>query len=148
MDLRNVLKFHGGSVTPTAYLFQKKGRIAFEADDRKLGVDDVLDEAIEAGAEDVEADDSGSIVVWTEPSMTTSAIDTLGKSLNLKVESSDIIWDPNEDTMCPLEEGNAAQRLRDAIEALQDNSAVQGVYTNAAQGTLSDELWDEIQGQL
>lgn len=148
MDLRYLIKSHGGTVTPTSYLFQKKGRVAFEADERNLGVDDVLDEAIEAGAEDVETDENGSIVVWTEPSKTTAAAEALLNSLNLKVESSDIIWDPNEDTMVPMDDESAANKLRNFIEALQDNSEVQGVYANAAQGTLANEIWDEIEGRL
>lgn len=147
-DLRLLIKNHGGTVTPTSYLFQKKGRIAFEPDDRNLGVDDVLDEAIEAGAEDVELDEDGNIVVWTESNMTSSAGEALGKSLDLKVVSSDIIWDPNEDTKIPLEDEEAAIKLCNFIEALQDVSEVQGVYANVAQGALDDEMWDEVQEKL
>src|SRR4051812_39512229 len=65
MDLRLLIKNHGGTVTPTSYLFKKKGRLAFEADARKLSADDILDEAIEAGAEDVESDEDGSLIIWT-----------------------------------------------------------------------------------
>jgi transcriptional/translational regulatory protein YebC/TACO1 len=135
MDLRHLIKQHGGSVTPTNYLFQKKGRIAFEKDERNLGVDEVLDEAIEAGAEDVEADEDGTIIVWTEPNKTMSAADALQKSLNLKVESSDIIWDP-------------AKELSAFVQALQDNPNVQGVYANAAQGSLADDVWEDLQEKL
>lgn len=147
-DLRNLIRSHGGTVTPTSYLFQKKGRIAFESDERNLGVDDILDEAIEAGAEDVETDDDGNIVVWTEPSMVTSAAEALEKSMGLKVESSDIIWDANEDTKAPLENEETATKLRNLIDTLQDNPEIQGVYANASQGTLQDELWDELQERL
>jgi transcriptional/translational regulatory protein YebC/TACO1 len=148
MDLRHLVKVHGGSVTPTNYLFQKKGRIAFEKDERNLGVDEVLDEAIEAGAEDVEADEDGSIVVWTEPNKTMAAAEALQKSLNLKVESSDIIWDPNEVTKVPLESQDAVKALSAFVEALQDNPHVQGVYANAAQGGLADDIWEDLQVKL
>ena len=148
MDLRHLIKQHGGSVTPTNYLFQKKGRIAFEKDERNLGVDEVLDEAIEAGAEDVEADEDGTIIVWTEPNKTMSAADALQKSLNLKVESSDIIWGPNEDTQVPLESEDTAKELSAFVQALQDNPNVQGVYANAAQGSLADDVWEDLQEKL
>lgn len=148
MDLRHLIKQHGGSVTPTNYLFQKKGRVAFEKDERNLGVDEVLDEAIEAGAEDVEADEDGNIVVWTEPNKTMAAAEALQKSLNLKVESSDIIWDPNEETMVPLESEDAVQALSAFVGALQDNPHVQGVYANAAQGSLADDVWEGLQDKL
>jgi len=148
MDLRLLVKTHGGSVTPTSYLFQKKGRVAFERDERNLGVDDVLDEAIEAGAEDVETDEDGSIVVWTEPSKTMAAAEALQKSLNLKVESSDILWDPNEDTKVPLESEAAVKALSEFLEAVQDNPQVQGVYANVAQGSLADDVWEDLQSRL
>lgn len=148
MDIRNLIKRHGGNVTPTAYLFQKKGRIAFEKDERNLGIDEVLDEAIEAGAEDVEVDEDGSIVVWTEPNMTTSAAQALQKSLDLKVERSDIIWDANEDTKVALPDEPSAKSLAEFIEALQDNSEVQGIYANVMQGDIEDDLWADIQGGL
>jgi len=147
MDLRYIVKRHGGSVTPTGYLFQKKGRIAFEADETK-GVDDVLDDAIEAGAEDVEADEDGSIVVWTEPSQTTAAAEALLKSHGLKVESADILWDANEDTKVPLESEDAVTALSAFIAELRENSNVQGVYANVAQGSISDEVWEELQDKL
>ncbi len=150
MDLRHLVKVHGGNSTPTTYLFQKKGRVVFEADDRKIGVDEVLDDAIEAGAEDVETDEDGSIVVWTEPNKTTATAEALLKSHGLKVESADIIWDANEDTKVPLqaEASDAVKSLSALLEALQDNPNVQGVYANVAQGTLADDVWDELQGKL
>ncbi|KAJ5033418.1 uncharacterized protein L3040_008534 [Drepanopeziza brunnea f. sp. 'multigermtubi'] len=150
MDLRHLVKVHGGTVTPTTYLFQKRGRVAFSADDGKTSVDDVLDDAIEAGAEDVEADDDGGIVVWTEPNRTTAAANALHKSHGLKVESADIIWDANEDTKVPLdgEHMDAVKGLSALLDALQDNPNVQGVYANAAQGSLTDEVWEELVGKL
>jgi transcriptional/translational regulatory protein YebC/TACO1 len=147
-DLRVLIKSYGGSVTPTNYLFQRKGRVLFEKDERNLGVDEVLDEAIEAGAEDIETDEDGSIVVWTEPNKTLAAADALQKSLNLKVESSDIIWDPNEDTQVALESEDVVKELSGFVDALRDNPQVQGVYANAAQGSLADEVWENWQDRL
>lgn len=150
MDLRYLVKGYGGTVTPTTYLFQKKGRVAFQADERKIGVDDVLDDAIEAGAEDVETDEDGSIIVWTEPNKTTAAAEALHRSHGLKVESADIIWDANEDTKVPLdrEQTDALKSLGALLEALQDNPNVQGVYANVAQGNLADDVWEELAGNL
>jgi transcriptional/translational regulatory protein YebC/TACO1 len=147
-ELRLLVSRHGGAVTPTNYLFQKKGRVSFEKDERNLGVDEVLDDAIEAGAEDVEADEDGSIVVWTEPNKTTAAAEALQKSLNLKVESSDIIWDANEDTKVPVDSADRAKTLSEFIDAVRDNPNVQGLYANVAQGNLSDEVWEDLQGRL
>jgi len=148
MELRFLVKCHGGTVTSTNYLFQKKGRVSFEKDERNLGVDEVLDEAIEAGAEDVEIDEDGNIVVWTEPNRTTVAAEALARNLGLKVQSSDIIWDANEDTRVRLESDTAVKALSDFVEALQDNPNVQGVYANVAQGSVDDGAWAELQSRI
>lgn len=115
----------------------------------KLGVmHRVIDEAIEAGAEDVEASEDGCIVVWTEPNKTMAAADALQKSLNLKVESSDILWDPNEDTKVSLESGAAVKALLEFLDALHNNPQVQGVYANISQGSLADDVWEDLQCRL
>ncbi|TVY16252.1 putative transcriptional regulatory protein [Lachnellula arida] len=147
-DLRSLVSRNGGTVTPTNYLFQKKGRVAFEKDERNLSVDDVLEDAIEAGVEDVEADEDGGIVVWTEPNKTAAAAEALQKSLNLKVESSDIIWQANEDTKVPMEDVDKAKTFAEFIDAVRDNPSVQGLYANVAQGSLSDEVWEDLQNRV
>lgn len=149
-DLRLVLRNHGATVTPTGYLFTKKGRVQFEKDERALGVDEVLDEAIEAGAEDVETDEEGNIVLWTDPTQTNSAAQSLSAKLNLKIQSTDIIWDANEDTKSTLDP-NKAQGSTTFVELLgkvRENPSVQAVYSNIAKGELSDEEWDEIESEL
>ncbi|PQE09458.1 duf28 domain-containing protein [Rutstroemia sp. NJR-2017a BVV2] len=147
-DLRHLIKTHGGNVTPTSYLFKKKGCVVFEKDEKKLGVDDVMDEAIEAGAEDLELDDDGNIVVWTDPSMTTATAESLNKIFDIKVASSDIIWDANEDTKVPLETGDTVQKLVAFIDAARDNPNVQGVYANVAQGSVEDGEWEDLTDRL
>ena len=148
MELRMLVRDYGGTVTPTSYLFQRKGVLRFEKDERNLGVDEVLDEAIEAGAEDVETDEDGNIIVWTEPNKVTFAAQALQTSLGLKVESSDIIWDANEDTKVPLENPSLVKALSEFVAAVQENSNVQGVYANAAQGQIPDDIWAGFEGKL
>jgi len=148
MELRFVVKFHGGTVSPTSYLFTKKGRVSFEKDERNLGVDEVLDEAIEAGAEDVETDEDGNIIVWTEPQGTSAASQALMKSLDLKIQSSEIIWDANEDTMVKLDSTDAVNALSEFLDALQENTSVQGVYANIAKGSIEDGAWEDLKMKL
>ncbi|KAF8865725.1 DUF28-domain-containing protein [Acephala macrosclerotiorum] len=148
-DVKNLVKRHGGNVTPTNYLFQKKGRVAFEKDESGIGVDEVLDEAIEAGAEDVEVDEDGSIVVWTEPNKTMAAAEALQKSHGLKIESSDIIWHANEDTMVTVDSEDAVKSLSEFLEALQDYPNVQGVYANVAKGmNIREDVWEDMLEKL
>jgi transcriptional/translational regulatory protein YebC/TACO1 len=126
----------------------KKGRVLFEKDERGLGVDEVLDDAIEAGAEDVETDHEGNIVVWTEPNGVTATAEKLGKGLDLKVKSLDLIWHPNEDTLAPIETIETLQTLEQLIGALQDDPGVQGVYTNITQGNIEEEAWMAFEDKI
>ncbi len=130
-DLRVIINKFGGTVTPTSYLFEKKGKIVFERAEG-LGVDEVLDEAVEAGATDVDEDDEGRIVVYTEPSDTKSTADGLVAAKGLKVESSDIIWDPKQDTMVQLPSEKAAEHVDKFLEAIHEDPSVQNVYLNVA----------------
>jgi transcriptional/translational regulatory protein YebC/TACO1 len=62
-DIRTILKHHGGSTSSVAYLFRKQGRIVFDALERGLGIADVLDDALDAGAEDIELNSEGALEV-------------------------------------------------------------------------------------
>ena len=146
-DLRLMVKVHGGTATPTSYLFQKKGRIAFEKSENGLGTDEILDDAIEAGAEDVETDEDGGIIVWTEPNMVYSAAESLSKSHGLKIASTDIIWDPNQDTQVEIPEENL-ESLSAFLDELQDNPTIQGVYANVAQGSLQEDMYSSLRAKL
>lgn len=147
-DVRLVLSKHGGSSTPSAYLFAKKGRITFEKKDG-VGVDEVFEPALEAGALDVAEGDDGQVVVFTEPNETTAAGDQLSKALDLNISASEIIWDANEDTKTPLENDKSAEELIRFVEVLQDKeSMVQGIYMNIAQGSVAEEPWAELQSRI
>jgi transcriptional/translational regulatory protein YebC/TACO1 len=146
-DLRLLVKTHGGTATPTSYLFQKKGRVAFEKDEKGLGIDEVLEDAIEAGAEDVELAEDGGIVLWTEPSKTFSAAESLSKAHGLKIDDTDIIWDANAETKVEIQEDDATAMLA-FLDALQDNQQVQGTYANVSQGSVSESTWETLLGKL
>lgn len=62
-EVRTIIKDHEGTISPVSYMFTKRGRILFERDERGRTADDLLDGALEAGAEDIETDEDGSIVV-------------------------------------------------------------------------------------
>lgn len=146
-DIRLLIKEHEGSVTPTTYLFEKKGRIVFREKDG-VGVEEVLEEALEAGALDVIANSEGKVVVFTETNETKATAQALASSLGLEIDETDIIWDPTEDTKFDLEEEEAAKRLGRFLEELQEISGVQGVYMNIAQGSIDDTLWSELQSRI
>lgn len=130
MDLRGIIKHHGGAVTSTSYFFQKRGKVVFEKSNL-TDLTDILDRAIEAGATDVDEDDEGRIVVYTEPSCTTSVANDIAGQSSLKVESSDIVWDPIPETMVEVDSEPAAKKLEACLSDIQEDPSVQGVYLNA-----------------
>ncbi|KAK3169596.1 hypothetical protein OEA41_008980 [Lepraria neglecta] len=129
-DLRLAVKEAGGSVTPTNHLFERKGRIVFEKSEETDEVD-IMDQAIEAGAIDVDItseDGTEEVVLLTESTQTTAVAGAMTQSSGLRLKSSEIIWDPKEDMMVDV---NSPEALGDFLERIHDNPSVQDVYTNA-----------------
>ena len=149
-ELRTIVKDAGGTVSPVAYMFEKKGRIILQKKEG-LNVDDVLEPALEAGALDILEDDEGRIVLFTEPTETKTTIETLAQTLDIEIEENEIIYDPNEDTKVALEDESAVKSLIKFIDQLQEINAgsIQGVYTNGIKGPNIDEsLWEELQNKV
>ncbi|OCL07187.1 YebC-like protein [Glonium stellatum] len=146
-DIRLLIKEYEGSVTPTTYLFEKKGRIIFR-EKNGVGIDEVLEEALEAGALDVIVNNEGKVVVLTKTNETKSTAQALANSLDLEIDETDIIWDPNEDTKVELKDKEVANHLNGFLEELQEITGVQGVYMNIAQGSLDNALWSELLSRI
>ena len=97
-ELKTAIRSSGGTITPTTHMFDRKGKIVFEAS-RDIEEGEIFDQAVEAGAIDVQTEEDGKLVVYTEPSHTTAVADKMATSSGLNVRSLDIIWDPKEDMM-------------------------------------------------
>jgi len=146
-DMRLLVKEAGGSVSTVAFMFEKKGRIIIRNKDG-MGVDEILEPALEAGALDVDEDADGRVVLYTEPAMTNKTADRLAKELDLEIEESEVIYDPNEDTKVPLEDEAAAQTLNKFLDGLQEVQGVQGIYMNWTKGSIRDEVWEELSSKI
>lgn len=121
--------------------------MSFLSDERALGPDDVLEDAIEVGAEDVEGDEEGNIILWTEPSQTNAAAQGLAGKLDLKIGRMGVVWDANEETMVEVEEKDSGFFI-EFLARLREEPNVIGVYANVRKGRLSDEVWEEIESLL
>lgn len=126
-EARTLLGKNGGTVTPTAYMFEKKGRICFQHQD-KLGEDEVLEEAIEAGATNV-ATEKGKLVVETAPEDVSRVAEALKKVLKLDIEAAEIIFDPNEQSLVELSEQQDAD-LQHVVGLIEDEPSFQSMYLN------------------
>ncbi|KAG9195667.1 hypothetical protein G6011_00788 [Alternaria panax] len=146
-DLRLLVKEAGGSVSTVAFMFERKGRIILRKKDG-VGLDQVLEPALEAGVLDVDEDAEGRVVLYTEPASTNKTAERLAKELDLDIEESEIIYDPNEDTKVPLEEESVAKELGSFLDDLQEVPGVQGVYMNWTKGSIGDDVWDELRGKV
>lgn len=126
--IRILIKDFGGTVAPTTHLFERRGKIILE-NPEGMGEEKILDAVIEAGAIDVEVREGGNVLVWTEPSQTIATAQALSQSLGLKVEDSDIVWEPKAETMVDMD---PTDNLTEFLNRLHDDPCVQGVYLNAS----------------
>ncbi|EME47538.1 hypothetical protein DOTSEDRAFT_117673, partial [Dothistroma septosporum NZE10] len=147
-EVKLAIKEAGGSATPTGYLFAKKGRIVFEAKD-DIGMDEMLEPALDAGAQDVTKDGDGRVVVWTEPADTKAVGEAISKDLNVQIATSNIVWDPNEDTKVVVPGEEIAGELSHFIDQLQEKeTSVQSVAMNISQGSLEADAWNDLRSRL
>ena len=125
-DVRHVVNKGGGNLADAgsvAYLFNRRGQLVVLGD----GVDEdrVMEVALEAGAEDVEAGEHGYTVTTAPGDLRTvrAAFDKAG----IAYESAEVTMVPS--LSVPLERGDALRVLR-LLDALEDLDDVQDVYAN------------------
>ncbi|HEV3284378.1 MAG TPA: YebC/PmpR family DNA-binding transcriptional regulator [Solirubrobacteraceae bacterium] len=124
-DVRHILSKNGGSLGEpgsVSYLFEKKGIIVIDAG--RYSEDDLM-AAVEAGAEDITADDDVFEVI-AEPADFTRVRKALEEA-GIEMESAEMAYRPT--SLMPIEEAQAA-RLMKLIEALEDNDDVGAVHAN------------------
>jgi len=107
-----------------AYLFEKKGQIIFSSE---IDEDTLMEEALEAGAEDIINHDDGSFEVLTAPENFMVVKESLEQK-ELVAEHAEITMLPS--TQADLDLNTAVKALR-LIERLEDLDDTQNVYTNA-----------------
>ncbi|CAK7211871.1 hypothetical protein SCUCBS95973_001271 [Sporothrix curviconia] len=165
-DLNTVIRRKGGTMTSTKFFFTHRGRVILtpatektESDVSipKVSVDDILEDAIEAGAEDVEADEEGQLVVWTAPLQTNAVVTAVEEGrfkAKLSVVSADTIWAANKETEAPLGDSSGGQilveqrKLLELVAAFRAYTDVRAIYSNVAQGEASDEIWQQLAQDL
>ena len=126
--IRHAFSKHGGNLGTSgsvAYLFNKLGVASFApgADE-----DAILDAALEAGAEDVDSDDDGSMSITTAPDAFGSVVDALS-AVGLVPDHAEATMVPT--TFCDCD-ADTAQKVLRLIDALEDLDDVQSVFSNAS----------------
>jgi YebC/PmpR family DNA-binding regulatory protein len=138
-DVRYVFSKNGGKLGTTgsvSYLFERKGVILIPKNE--VDEEELMELALEAGAEDVEVSESDYRVV-TAPEDFTTVRESL-KEAGIAFENAEITMQPQNSI--DLDASTAKQTLR-LIDALEENDDVQEVYANF---DISDEVMAEVAG--
>lgn len=119
-------KFGGnmGSEGSVAFLFKHCGQMLFAPGTNE---DALMEAALEAGAEDVVADDEGGFEVITDPYEFSRIREALEKA-GFTPALAEVTMKPSTSTELGGDDAAKMQKLLDALENLDD---VQEVYTNA-----------------
>lgn len=138
-DVRTIFKKGGGNMGNSgsvAFMFQTKGQIMIEAS--KTTEDQIMEVAIEAGADDVQApdDDDGAWTITTDPTDFHTVREAIEKA-GIEIADAEIAKIPDNTVEVG---GDDVQKLVNLIDALEDNEDVQKVYTNADYST--DDMTD------
>ena len=125
-EVRHAFSKRGGNLGTdgsVAYLFSRVGEIAFApgADEEQ-----VMEVALEAGAEDIVANDDGSIDVTT-PWEDLAAVKAALEKAGLQPEGGEVTMIAS--TTVPVD-AKGAEQVMGLVDALEDLDDVQNVYTN------------------
>lgn len=138
-DIRSFFTKSGGNLGETgsvSFMFDRVGIVEYDAD--KASADDMLDAAIEAGADDVVSSESGHEIYASQETFRDVA-----KALEAKfgeARKAAVIWKPQNTVAVDDETG---EKLFKLMDALNDHDDVQNVYANFE---VSDALMAKMAG--
>jgi len=128
-DVKVAITRHGGTMAgagAVSFMFDRKGRITIEREDLDKSEDDMLEDALEAGAEDLQTTDE-EFTILTDAKEFTSVRDAL-KDKGYTFTSADLAMIPQNKIEVPADKEESFQNLLDALDA---NDDVTDVYTSA-----------------
>ncbi|AXA67900.1 MULTISPECIES: YebC/PmpR family DNA-binding transcriptional regulator [Pseudomonas] len=126
-EVRHAFNKCGGNLGTdgsVAYLFERKGQISYAPG---LDEDALMEAALEAGADDVVANDDGSIDVFTSFADFIAVNEAL-TAAGYKADEAEVTMIPSTSATLDLD---TAQKVLKLIDMLEDLDDVQNVYSNA-----------------
>jgi len=136
-EVRHAFSKAGGNLGTdgsVAYLFSKVGIISYTG---PVDEDALIEAALEAGADDVIANDDGSVDVMTAPENYLQVKDAM-IAAGFQPDNAEITMQAATNTELDAETAEKMMRL---IERLEDLDDVQNVYSNA---DISDEIMEGL----
>jgi YebC/PmpR family DNA-binding regulatory protein len=125
-DVKHLFARHGGSLGEpgsVGYLFDKKGVILIDAS--RYSEDDLLP-AIEAGAEDISAEDGLHEVITGLQDFT--AVRQALEEADIELDSAELLYRPS--SLVEIQHEGQVAKLMRLIDALEDNDDVGAVHAN------------------
>jgi YebC/PmpR family DNA-binding regulatory protein len=126
-EVRHAFSKYGGNMGTegsVSFMFKHVGQFLFAPG---VEEDKLMEAALEAGADDVIADEEGGFEVLCDPNAFANVKDALEKA-GFKADSAEVIMKPDVETAFTGEDAQKMQKLLDVLENLDD---VQEIYTNA-----------------
>lgn len=126
-DIRHYFDKCGGNMgTPGCvdFMFEKKGVLVIEKQD--INEDKLMEDALEAGAEDFLSDES-EYIIYTQPEDLSLISDDLSKK-GYKFEVNEV--EKIASTQSAIEDNNIKEKLQKLLDMLMDNDDVQNVWHN------------------
>ncbi|KAH3680405.1 hypothetical protein WICMUC_000336 [Wickerhamomyces mucosus] len=129
--VRAAFSRYGGSLSPTAFQFDKKGFIVINKGEKTY--DDIFEEIVELGAEDLEENENNLLEIVTEPSDTGRIANELKKS-EYEIKEVGIAYIPKEDALIEITDDEAREKYNRFITLLEEIDDVTDYYS-----TLKDQ---------
>lgn len=123
-DVKLAFSKHGGSIAEkgaVAFQFDRKGMIRVEGSG-----DDVLMQALEAGAEDVQEED-GESLIYTDPKELAKVREALN-SAGIKIKEAELTYVPNNTIV--VSDTSTSGKIMRMMEALDDLDDVSNTHVN------------------
>jgi YebC/PmpR family DNA-binding regulatory protein len=127
-EIRSIVTKSGGSIASqgsVARLFHRKGQIIIPRE--AAGEDQLMELALEAGAEDFKAEPEGYEIL-TEPGQ-FEAVHKRIEAKGIRADAAEITALPT--VTVPLQDPGAATAVNKLVDALEDHDDVKEVYSNA-----------------
>jgi len=126
-EIRKIFSSRGGNIGSSgsvSYMFKKRGLIL--AAKEGLSEDDVMNAALDAGADDVKTE-GPSYEIFTAPE-NLNAVKTALEAKKIKIESANMTMIPDNEVV--INDENVASSIIKMIEELDDHDDTKDVYSN------------------
>ena len=128
-NVRAAFSKYGGNLGQNGcvgYLFEEKGVITIVDEDDEIDEDKIMEDALEAGAEDIKCDE-GEFSIYTDPQDLDSVRDAI-IAMGYKLDTADVAKVPTTYTELTSEEDIA--NMEKMLDKFNEDDDVNAVYTN------------------